>query len=138
MKQITIGNICIALALVFSSMFISGNSDLYSNVILFIGAFIILCIFSWFMELMIPKYITKEIDETAHPVIETQTILHICNIEKHYGKSFYPKHVEKCECGSTLFRIYNEDTEKGTYIQHICAKCNIKSTGIEFSWKQKV
>lgn len=138
MNRNVVGNIFFAIIITISSALISGNYVLYDNIVLFIGVFIMLSIFSWFITIMTPIVITKESDEISHPLIENTTILHIVNIEKHYGKEFRKDYVEKCICRSTLFRIYNEDTEKGTYIQFICAKCNTKSTGIEFNWKQKV
>jgi len=80
--------------------------------------------------------ITKDSDEILHPVTQIENTLHVINIKKHYGKEYNPKLLERCSCGSTLFRIYNEDTSKGTYIQFICVKCNTKATGLEFNWKE--
>jgi len=37
--------------------------------------------------------------------------------------------VERCSCGSSLFRIYNEPTNEGEYIQHVCAICNNRIGG---------
>jgi len=131
-------NIFVAFIATLSSAFISNYYNLKENIILFIGVFILFCIWDWVMSLFTKNYITKNRDEILHPVTETITILHLCNIEKHYGKNFNPRLVEKCDCGSTMFRVYNEDTDKGTYIQFICAKCNQKATGLEFNWKVKV
>ncbi len=112
------------------------NFDSITLALMFIITYSVFNIYLYLINNMKPIYITKEFDEMAHPVIETKTILHLCNIEKHYGKEFKPKLVEKCNCGSTIFRIYNEDTPKGTYIQFICVKCNQKATGLEFNWKK--
>ncbi len=77
---------------------------------------------------MKPVQITKDTDEIIHPVTQIENTLHVVNIKKHYGKNYNPKLLEICSCGSTMFRIYNEDTPKGTYIQFICMKCNQKAT----------
>lgn len=130
-------NIFVAFIATLSSAFISNYYDIKENVILFVGVFILFCVWDWVMSLFTRNYITKNSDEILYPVTENITILHLCNIEKHYGKNFNLRLIEKCDCGSTMFRIYNEDTDKGTYIQFICAKCNQKATGLEFNWKVK-
>ncbi len=130
-----IRNIIVAVILTAGSAYIFGNYDLNQNIIIFIGTFLMYYFWSGLLGQMRPVQITKETDEINHPVIENTTILHICNIKKHYGKKYDPKLIETCGCGSNLFRIYNEDTEKGTYIQFICVKCNQKATGLEFNWK---
>lgn len=134
-----ISNIFIVLNITIFSAILYKNYNLYDNIIVFISGLIMFTIITKFLYYLKPKFITKDADEILHPVVEsTTTILHICNIEKHYGKMFQQKYIEKCSCGSTLFRIYNEDTEKGTYTQFICSKCNQKATGLEFNWKQKI
>jgi hypothetical protein len=107
--------------------------------IIFIFIFIILVSLQilFMSNITTRKLITRETDEIDHPVIQLENTLHVVNIQKHYGKEYNPKSLEVCSCGSTLFRIYNEDTEKGTYIQLICVKCNQKATGLEFNWKQQ-
>lgn len=132
-----IQNFIVAGLLTLFSMIILENYDLYSNLIVFIGVFFMYYFWSWLMTQMKPRIITKESDEIEHPAIENTAILHISNIQKHYGKKYDKKLVETCNCGSKLFRIYNEDTEKGTYIQFICTKCNQKATGLEFNWKEQ-
>lgn len=111
-----------------------GFKNIFQIIGIFVGFIIISFIWSWLTN---PKIITKESDESLHPITQMENTLHITNIQKHYGKNFEWNLIEKCDCGSTLFRIYNEDTDKGTYIQFICAKCNVKATGLEFNWKEQ-
>lgn len=129
-------NIVISLAFTTASSLYFENYNIYDNLILYFGCLIILSLWSWLINKFIPIKITKDQDEILHPVTQLENTLHICNIEKHYGKKFNSKLIEKCDCGSTMFRIYNEDTEKGTYIQFICVKCNQKATGLEFNWRK--
>lgn len=131
MIKINIFNVIVA------SLFITilfGFTNVFQIIGVFIGFVIISFIWAWLTN---PKIITKESDEILHPITQIENTLHITNIQKHYGKKFKLNLVEKCDCGSTLFRIYNEDTDRGTYIQFICAKCNVKATGIEFNWKEQ-
>ena len=127
----------ITLILTLISAYIFSDYNLENNIGLFIGMFIMYYGWSYFINLMKPRQITKNSDEFIHPVTENVTILHGCNIQKHYGKMFQQRNIEICICGSTLFRNYHEITEKGTLIQPICVKCNTKSTGIEFNWKEQ-
>ncbi len=114
-----------------------GDYNIIDIIIIFIGSFLILSMWQWIISGAISKkIITKDIDEIAHPVTQVENTLHVINIQKHYGKQYNPKLLETCSCGSTMFRIYNEDTKKGTYIQLICVKCNTKATGLEFNWKE--
>ena len=133
---IIIGNIIIVLIFTVSYVVIWGYSDLTQAATVFLITFGAILIFSYFGDRMKITPITKEIDEILHPVTQIENTLHISNIKKHFGKQFDMKLVEKCSCGSTLFRIYHEDSDKGTYIQFICARCNIKATGVEFNWKE--
>jgi hypothetical protein len=131
-------NIIVALCLTLFSAFIVNNYNIEDNMIVFVSGFIMLFVWQYLLNRIKPIRISKDSDEINHPVTENVKILHICNIQKHYGKKYDKKSVETCDCGSILFRIYNEDTEKGTFIQFICAKCNQKATGLEFNWKPKV
>ncbi len=115
----------------------NGSGDIILGILIFVITFLAISLWDWIVPNIFPREkITKEKDEVNHPVTQVETTLHIVNIQKHYGKNYNEKLVERCVCGSSLFRIYNEDTEKGTYIQLICAKCNQKSTGLEFNWKE--
>ena len=138
MNKNIIPNILTALLLTIISALLLNNYKLEDNIIVFVGGFIMLFIWQWFINRMKPVRVTKEVDEILHPVTQMENTLHVVNVQKHYGKTYNPKFLEKCSnCGSTIFRIYNEDTNKGTYIQFICVKCNQKATGLEFSWKEE-
>lgn len=107
-------------------------------IIIFIITFLFMSLWILFTSNFIKqKVITKTSDEIDHPVTQIENTLHVINIQKHYGNAYDPKLLETCSCGSTMFRIYNEDTDKGTYIQFICVKCNQKATGLEFNWKEQ-
>lgn len=112
--------------------------DIIAIIAIFISSFVLVLLWLWAISILNPVKITKEEDEILHPVTETENVLHVSNIKKYYEKEYNPKSLEKCDCGSTLFRIYNKDIEKGTHIQFICAKCNKRRDGIEFNWKVKI
>jgi len=137
MNKNLIKNIILSALSVLVLSFTLEDFDIYKNIMLFFASFSFFCIWDYFLSNLSIKRITKEQDEILHPVTENTTILHLCNVQKHYGKKYHDRFVEKCDCGSTLFRVYNEDVDKGTYVQFICAKCNQKTTGLEFNWKVK-
>lgn len=123
--------------LIFSTIIIfimDLNKPLDMFIVLFIS-FVSCYLYDLFILKSITPRITKDIDEMIHPVTDTLKVLHLVYLEKHYGKQYNKKFVEKCSCGSTIFRVYNEETDKGMYIQHICALCNTKATGIEIEYK---
>ena len=122
---------------VYLLFFNQGDFNIIDIIVIFIGTFLILSLWHWITDgVFTKKNITKDTDEIDHPVTQIENTLHAVNVQKHYGKAYNPKLLETCDCGSTLFRIYNEDTEQGTYIQFICVKCNQKATGLEFNWKE--
>lgn len=138
----TILKIIMSLVGMISCIFIFNIYDTFQIIFIFIAYFVIISVVFWFISWFMSSFIssrriTKESDEILHPVTQIENTLHITNIQKHYEKNYNVNLVEKCCCGSTIFRIYNEDTDKGTYIQFICVKCNTKATGLEFNWKEQ-
>jgi len=131
MNKINILNVIVASLFI---VILFGITNILQMLGITIGFIVVAFIWSWIIT---PKFITKESDEILHPITQIENTLHITNIQKHYGKKFKLNLVEKCSCGSTLFRVYNEDTNKGTHIQFLCAKCNLKATGLEFNWKEQ-
>lgn len=123
-----LSNIIISITVTIVYILFFNISNNISIALTFISSLILCTLWTYFVSVFKPIRITKDMDETLHPVIQTEKILHISNIQKYYEKEYNLKLVERCDCGSNLFRIYNEDTEKGTYIQFICAKCNQKAT----------
>lgn len=116
----------IIISIIFS-IFVFDIKDPKKIIVLSIFSFILVFVWYKFIILIVKKQkITKETDEIIHPVTQSELILHMCNIQKHYGKSYDSKKLERCNCGSTIFRIYKEDTEKGINFQTICLKCNKK------------
>jgi len=130
-----LNNILLALSATIFSSLIFPVGDILTIVVMFLATFVLFSLFRWFISSIKPAVVTKDSDEIVHPVTQLENTLHAVNLQKHYGKKYNPKLLETCSCGSTLFRIYNEDTDKGTYIQLICVKCNQKATGLEFNWK---
>ena len=48
---------------------------------------------------------------------------------EHFDE-FEQEHLERCpDCGSSLFRIYNEPVKEGQYEQMVCAVCNHRVGG---------
>lgn len=60
--------------------------------------------------------------------IETK-VLKESIVGEHFDE-FEQEHLERCvDCGSSLFRIYNEPVKEGTYEQMVCAVCNHRVGG---------
>jgi len=68
-------------------------------------------------------------------IIDVKTLTEY-EVSKHFS-NFEQEHFERCpECGSSLFRIYKEPVEVGTYEQFICAICNHRYGGWLNDWKK--
>lgn len=63
-----------------------------------------------------------ETEDKKHIMVITLTEI---AVSEHFVESYEQENLERCpECGSSLFRLYNEEVPEGRYDQFICAVCN--------------
>jgi hypothetical protein len=54
-----------------------------------------------------------------------------CMCAEHFSLSYDQENLERCSnCGSSLFRNYNEPVQEGSYVNQVCAVCNERLGGI--------
>jgi len=52
------------------------------------------------------------------------------SILANHFQEYEQENIERCsDCGSSIFRIYNEPVKEGKYEQMVCAKCNHRVGG---------
>ena len=74
-------------------------------------------------------------ERTNIPVITLSELA----VSEHFPDNFEQENLERCpECGSSLFRIYKEPVQEGTYEQYICSICNHRFGGWLNNLKDKI
>ena len=76
-------------------------------------------------------------ERTFIPVITLSELA----VAEHFQQEpcFEQENIERCpECGSSLFRLYNEPVPEATYTQNICAVCNHRVGGFVNRWKEQL
>lgn len=72
----------------------------------------------------------KEIEKCISLKRVNTVVLKESIVGEHFLDTFEQENLERCpDCGSSIFRIYNEPVKEGRYEQIICAVCNHRLGG---------